>query len=117
MSRTFKSNKAQKAHQFHSWSKTYGYDYDWGYIDLGDYYRFGLKPLENKREKFKAERYVKLKTAHHQRKNCVKGEDKRTENKKHRKLVKGLIHDYIRGNAEDVVATAVGPRNPMQYWS
>ena len=117
MSRTFKSLNAQQAHQINSWSKAYGYDYDWGYIDLGDYYRFGLKPYENKREKFKTDRYVKLKTAHHLSKNCVKGEDKRTENKKHRKLVKSLIHCYVRGKAEDVITTAVGPRNPMRYWS
>ena len=117
MSRTFKSNSAQKAHQVNSWSKAFGYDYDWGRIDMGDYYRLGLKPYEDKREKFETDRYVKLKTARHLRKNCVVGEDKRTENKKHRKHVKGLIHNYVRGNAEDVITTAVGLRNPFRYWS
>lgn len=117
MSRTFKSNSAQKAHQVNSWSKAFGYDYDWGRIDMGDYYRFGLKPYENKRKKFETERYVKYRTAHHQRINCVKGEDKRIVNKKHRANVRNKIHNFMLGKAEDVITTAVGPRNPMEYWS
>ena len=117
MSRTFKSKEAQRKHKLSGWNKAYGYLYDWGYVDMGDYYYIGIYPLTTKREIFEKLKYEKFKTAHHQRKNCVKGEDKRIVNKKHRANVRKLIQQYVSGRNEDVLTTAVGPRNPMEYWS
>ena len=123
MSRSFKSKDAQRAHNWTKYTKAYGYVYDYAVEVPEDLYttnQFGsyIKPLKTKRDIFEHVRWHVLKgTCHHQRKNCVVGEDKRTVNKQHRAKVRTLVKQFIHGKAEDVITTAVGPRNPMRYWS
>lgn len=122
MSRTFKSKEAQQVHNTNKYTKAFGFDYviEWFPENTENMVpnRFGafIRAFANKQEKHKKFLYVKYKTAIHQSKNCVKGENKRIENKKHRAKVRNLVSQYVSGKTEDIVTTAIGPRNPKQYW-
>ena len=122
MSRTFKSKEAQQVHNSNKYTKAFGYDYvlEWFPENSEDMvpnsYGAFVRAFANKQEKHKEYLYVKYKSAGYQKRNCVKGKNKRIENKKHRAKVRNLVSRYVSGKTEDIVTTAVGPRNPKQYW-